>query len=58
MKKTTSFRSWVERMWYDHKIEVETYSKKFPEYSKDEYFKKYRWWLKKEYRTRIKKGLI
>lgn len=54
MQKETSFRSWLEKMWYDHKMEVEIYTRKFPEYPKEEYFRKYRWWLKREYQHRIK----
>lgn len=56
MKKSNEFRSWLGKMWYDHKLEVETYTGKFPAYPKEEYFRKYRWWLKREYKHRIKKG--
>jgi hypothetical protein len=41
-------------MWYDHKMEVEGYTGKFPIYPKEEYFKQYKWWLKREFKYRVK----
>jgi hypothetical protein len=58
MKKESAFRSWLGRMWFDHKTEFEMYNRRFPDYTEAEYFKKYRWWLKREYQHRIKKGVI
>lgn len=52
--KETPFRLWLEQMWYEHKTEVELYTNKFPEYPREEYVKRYRWWLKREYKHRKK----
>lgn len=56
MKKTTSFRSWLESMWYDHQMEIEAYTGKIPEYPRQEYFRKYKWWLKREFKHRNNKA--
>lgn len=54
MKDLTPFRHWLENMWYVHKMEIESYTGKFPDYPKEEYFKKYKWWLKREFVHRNK----
>lgn len=55
MQKVTSFRSWLENMWHDHQMEIEAYTGKFPEYPRQEYFRKYKWWLKREFKHRNNK---
>jgi hypothetical protein len=54
MQKETEFRLWLYKMWYDHKMEVEAYTSHFPDYLSSDYFKKYKWWLKREYKHRVK----
>lgn len=58
MKKTSPFRSWLNQIWFEHKTEFEMYNQKFPDYTQEEYFKKYRWWLKREFKHRTNKGII
>jgi len=53
-KDKSPFTLWLEKMWYDHKMEVEGYTGKFPIYPKEEYFKQYKWWLKREFKYRVK----
>jgi len=45
-----SFRQWVQNIWFDHCEEVEAWEQKSPCYSTQEYFIRYKWWLKREYR--------
>lgn len=44
-----SFRHWCREMWYEHCLELESYGQPVP-YSATEYFNKYKYWLKREYR--------
>ena len=45
-----TFRSWVQQQWYEHCNEFESWFKHQPEYSLQEYFNRYKYWLKREYR--------
>lgn len=45
-----SFRNWVRIMWYDHLEELDVYEHKLPNYDIKEYFNKYKYWLKREYK--------
>lgn len=45
-----SFRSWLNQLWMDHKKEVLEYTGKSVDYDLGEYFNKYKWWLRREYR--------
>jgi len=44
-----SFRHWLQNKWYEHKDELESYGQDLP-YSAKEYFARYKYWLKREYR--------
>jgi hypothetical protein len=43
------FRQWCQEMWYEHCAELESYCQGLP-YSAQEYFNRYKFWLKREYR--------
>lgn len=45
-----SFRQWCQEKWYEHCNEFEGWFHKLPDYSPQEYFAKYKYWLKREYR--------
>lgn len=45
-----TFRSWCQLMWVEHVEEVSAWTGGVPDYLSKEYFNKYRWWLKREYR--------
>jgi uncharacterized protein CbrC (UPF0167 family) len=44
-----TFRSWLQEMWYSHIDEMVSYTGKQPVYTSNEYFAKYKYWLKREY---------
>jgi len=48
-----TFRSWCQSKWYEHIDELESYGQKLT-YDSIEYFQKYKWWLKREYRFQNK----
>lgn len=54
--KNSNFRNWLHQIWYDHCNEFEAWFRKQPPYRSEEYFHVYKWWLKKEYRRRLKNG--
>ena len=43
------FRVWCQDKWYEHKDELESYGQGLP-YTAQEYFNKYKYWLKREYK--------
>ncbi len=45
-----NFKSWCQSKWYEHIDEMLMYTGKQPVYNYKEYFQKYKWWLKREYR--------
>lgn len=47
-KSQPSFRDWLRNIWLDNCAEHESY-KELP-YTMEEYFRKYKWWLRREYR--------
>ena len=47
--KTNSFRMWCQEKWFEHKDELEAYHQPLP-YTAQEYFQRYKYWLKREYR--------
>jgi hypothetical protein len=47
------FRLWCSEKWYEHKAELEGYGVKLP-YTSQEYFDKYKYWFKREYRHQVK----
>jgi uncharacterized protein CbrC (UPF0167 family) len=44
-----SFKNWCREKWYQHCEEVESFTGKNPMYDSKEYFRMYKWWLKREY---------
>jgi len=44
-----NFRQWCREKWFEHQAELEGYGQPLP-YSADEYFTKYKYWLKREYK--------
>jgi ssDNA-binding replication factor A large subunit len=50
-----SFRSWCYNMWMDHCDEVYAWSGERVKYFSAEYFNKYKWWLRREFRAVAKK---
>ena len=50
--KPSPFRSWLIELWYNNREERLTF--KEPPINLDEYFNKYKWWLRREYRFRQK----
>lgn len=48
-----TFRQFVLKFWYQHLEELMAWEHTVPKYTSVEYFEKYRWWLRKEYRKYI-----
>lgn len=48
------FRNWVRNVWYEHCDEIYSITGENPKYLSAEYFAKYKWWLRAEYRRRMK----
>lgn len=44
------FRMWCQEKWYEHVDEMIDLTNKPPGYHPSEYFAKYKYWLKREYR--------
>ena len=44
-----TFRIWLQHTWHDHVTEVEQWTGRAPAYTPQDYFKKYKWWLWREY---------
>lgn len=49
------FRMWCQNKWYEHCDEVEQWTGQRVKYLSQEYFNKYKWWLKREFRAVVKK---
>ena len=52
--RSTPFRNWITNIWYEHCDEVFEWTGQNPRYLSAEYFEKYKWWLKAEYKRRMK----
>ena len=50
MKHTTPFKNWVRELWMQHKDEYSDLKLPIPEKDLEEYFRKYKYWLKREYK--------
>ena len=48
-----TFRMWCNEKWYEHRDEMESYCQGLP-YTSKEYFNKYKFWLKREYRHQLR----
>lgn len=55
--KGMGFRSWLQEQWFLHKEELEGYGQPC-NYNIKEYFNKYKYWLKREYRHQIRKSNV
>jgi hypothetical protein len=44
-----TFRIWLQEMWFAHQAELESYGQPL-RYDLKEYFTKYKYWLKREFR--------
>lgn len=44
-----SFRAWCQEMWYQHVDELTAYNLA-PQFTSQQYFNTYKYWLKREYR--------
>jgi hypothetical protein len=55
--KLSAFRLWINSMWYDHIAELESFNLPVS-YNSQEYFRRYKYWLKREYQyqRKIKHG--
>jgi hypothetical protein len=54
--KHSEFRVWVENFWHENCIENRYW--KDTEYTLEEYFQKYKYWLKREYRFQQREQAI
>lgn len=52
--KTNSFRVWLQEIWMQHKDEYADIGQLVPEQDSAAYFQKYKYWLRREYRYRMK----
>jgi hypothetical protein len=52
--KQSSFRTFVYNKWFEYKDEVETWEKRRVEGNPEEYFNKYKYFLKAKYRQENK----
>ena len=50
MGNDMTFRRWLQQRWYAHCLEIEEWTGRMPTYPMSEYFAKYKYWLKREYR--------
>ena len=50
-----SFRQWLISQWLDHIDEVIFWTGKVPQYTAQDYFAKYKWWLRREFRYQLDK---
>jgi hypothetical protein len=47
------FRNWCNDKWFEHRDELESYGQRLP-YTSREYFQKYKYWLKREFKHQQK----
>ena len=48
-----NFRQWLQEMWYEHQTEILGMGQTI-DYTAKDYFARYRWWLRREYRHQVK----
>ena len=51
---TKGFKEWLQDMWMAHKDEADSFGQHI-DYDIAEYFNKYKYWLKREYRHQMSK---
>ena len=54
--KFSPFRNWVRNLWLENCDEH--LDANLPKYSDEEYFQKFKWWLKREYKHQRQKNAI
>jgi hypothetical protein len=52
MKDITPFRNWVRELWYQHQDECKNWRVETEFKDVKEYFNKYKYWLKREFKYR------
>jgi hypothetical protein len=50
MKKNEEFTNWVRNIWFEHRDEVFEWTGRDPDYAMQEYFQRYKYWLKREFK--------
>ena len=50
MNKTSAFRLWCQEKWFEHCDEIESWTGNRVQYLSAEYFSKYKYWLKREFK--------
>lgn len=58
MRYSTPFRTWCRDRWFEHRDEVLESTGCFVHYGSQEYFSKYKYWLKREYQYQKRLGLV
>lgn len=53
-QKISGFRVWLQEMWMLHKDEYSDINQIVPERDLETYFRKYKYWLKREYKYQKK----
>ena len=46
-----TFRQWCQEKWYEHQEEILSWEGFYPTATAQEYFAKYKWWLRREFRV-------
>lgn len=49
-----NFRAWCQEKWYEHCDEILSWSGHNVKYLSSDYFGKYKWWLKRQYRAEVR----
>lgn len=57
-KELSKFRNWLRHVWNAHVEEIENWEHHAPDYSLSDYVKRYKWWLRREYRHHQQKGKV
>ena len=52
-ENSMNFRHWCYEKWQEHCEEVRSWTGQDPLYLSAEYFNKYKWWLRREYRATV-----
>lgn len=55
-KELTPFQNFLRHTWNAHVDEIESWEHHVPNYSMQDYFRKYKWWLKREFRHQRKRA--
>ena len=56
MRKSSNFRRWLTKIWAEHQEEIFQVTGKPCEYDLQDYFLKYKWWLKTIYQREKQHG--